>query len=155
MANYYRSFMPNCSSVMRPLTQSQNQVKLTWTQECEDVFVKMKELLTSAPILAYPDYDPEAGPFILTSDGSSCGAGGYLAQSQGGQERVIGYFSKGFTESQAKLAATDKELEGLRAAVKYFRLYILDRNLILRVDHKLIVELSRSKLLNARLFRIY
>ena len=46
-------------------------------------------------------------------------------------------------------------MEGLRAAIKYFRPYILDRNLVLRVDHRPIVELSRSKLLNARLFRIY
>ena len=68
---------------------------------------------------------------------------------------MIGYFSKAFSESQSKLSATDKELEGLREAVKYFRPYILDRKLILRVDHRPIVEISKAKHLNARLFRIY
>ena len=104
--------------------------------------------------MTFPDYKSEE-PLILTTDGSSCGAGGYLSQTQEGKERVIGYFSKIFTDSQSNLSATDKELEALREAIKFFRPYILDRKLILRVDHRPIVELSKAKHLNARLFRIY
>ena len=92
---------------------------------------------------------------ILTSDGSSDGAGGYLSQEQDGGERVIAYFSKIFSESQAKMSATDKELEALRLAVKFFRPYILDRRLRLRVDHRPIVEMAKSKHMNCRLYRIY
>ena len=154
MINYYRTFIPNCSSLLRPLTKAQSKTKLEWTDECQKSFDQVKNLITTAPVLAFPDYT-SSEPLILTSDGSSCGAGGYLSQKQTGVERVIGYFSKVFSDSQAKLSATDKELEALREAIKFFRPYILDRKLILRVDHRPIVELSKAKHLNCRLFRIY
>ena len=154
MLNWYRSFIPNCSSLIRPLTQAQAKTKLVWTDDCQKAFEEVKSLMTTAPVLAYPDYNSKE-PLLLTSDGSSCGAGAYLSQKQGETEKIIGYFSKTFSESQAKLGATDKELEGLREAVKFFRPLILDRLLTLRVDHKPIIEMSKSKYLNSRIFRIY
>ena len=154
MANYYRDFVPNCSAVMRPLTQAQTKVKFEWDEGCQRAFEIMKKALTEAPILAYPDYTLDA-PMILTSDASSGGAGAVLTQVQDGKERVVSYFSKVFSPSQAALSATDQELESLRLAVKHFCPYILGRKLKIRVDHQPIVELSRSKLLSARLFRIY
>ena len=154
MLNFYRAYIPNCSSLLRPLTKAQAKPKLEWSSNCQEAFDRVKELITSSPVLAFPDYKSNE-PLILTSDGSSHGAGGYLSQQQEDQERIIGYFSKVFSDNQAKLSATDKELESLRLAVKFFRPYILDRKLILRVDHRPIVELSKAKHLNARLFRIY
>ena len=154
MVNWYRAFIPNCSTLLRPLTQAQTKIKLVWTDQCQVAFDEAKRLITTAPILTFPDYTISE-PLILTSDGSSNGAGAYLSQKQNGTERIIGYFSKVFSESQAKLGATDKEMEALREAIKFFRPHILDRPLILRVDHRPIVEINKSKHLNSRIFRIY
>ena len=155
MINWYRGFIPNASSLLRPLTRAQSKTKLEWEDSCEAAFSQAKELISSPPVLAFPDYGKDSGKFILTSDGSSDGAGGYLSQVQNGQERVLGYFSKVFAENQAKLSATDKELEGLRECVKFFRHYIIGREVTLRVDHRPIMDMARAKHLNPRLFRIY
>ena len=54
-------------------------------------FRKLKQLLLTAPILAYPQFHGK--PFILDTDFSADpGAiGGVLSQEQDGQERVIAY----------------------------------------------------------------
>ena len=155
MISFYRSHLPHLSSLLRPLTQAQSKPKLEWTEECQTAFEESKKLITRPPILAFPDYRVEAPPFILTSDGSGIGVGAYLAQKQGEVERVIGYFSKVFNDNQSKLSATDKELEGLRLATQFFRPHIVGRQLVLRTDHRPIVDMAKAKHLNARLFRIY
>jgi hypothetical protein len=48
----------------------------------------MKERLTGAPILAYPN---ETDSFVLDTDASATGIGAVLSQVQNGQERVIAY----------------------------------------------------------------
>ena len=47
--------------------------------DCERAFQRLKELLTTTPILKYPDF---SRPFILETDVSGCGLGAVLAQEQ-------------------------------------------------------------------------
>ena len=154
MINFYRTYIPNASVLLKPITKAMSKTRLEWDESCEGAFVKAKQYLMAAPILAYPDYSSNES-FIVTSDASSEGCGGYLSQVHDGGERVISYFSKSFSERQANMSATDKELEGLRESLLFFRPYILDHPLRLRVDHRPLVEMAKSKHLNARLYRIY
>ena len=154
MAGWYRQYIENCSSIMRPLNRATTKNRLVWNEQCQEAFEKVKEHISTSPILAYPDY-ASSEPLIITSDASSSGAGAYLSQYQEGRHRVISYFSKTFSESQSKYSAFDKELEGIRESVKYFRPHILNRKLVIRTDHRPIRELSRAKHLSPRLYRIY
>ncbi|GFY26821.1 retrovirus-related Pol polyprotein from transposon 297 [Trichonephila clavipes] len=52
---------------------------------------KLKEALTSSPILIYPQPDK---PFILDTDASNEGVGAVLSQEIDGQERVVAYWSQ-------------------------------------------------------------
>ena len=69
--------------IARPLTAltrkgkcpSPNQVD--WTEECEEAFNKVKELLTHAPMLHPPDLSK---PFFLSTDASERGFGAVLEQ---------------------------------------------------------------------------
>ena len=45
-----------------------------WTTECEAAFRKLKEVLSSAPVLAYPRFGTEC-EFILETDASYIGLG--------------------------------------------------------------------------------
>ena len=71
--------------------QSKRTAKKTlieWTEAANSAFETLKELCTSTPILAYPDYQL---PFILCTDISSEGLGAVLCQEQEGKLRVIAY----------------------------------------------------------------
>ena len=62
-----------------------------WTPEHQEPFDKSKEALTSAPILAYPNY---TWPFILETDASLKGLGAVLLQEDdAGNIHVICYAS--------------------------------------------------------------
>jgi hypothetical protein len=48
-----------------------------WSSQCEDVFLTLKKLLTTAHVLAQPDIEK---PFDVYCDTSNTGIGGVLIQ---------------------------------------------------------------------------
>ena len=63
-----------------------------WTPTCQEGFDQLKEPLTEAPILAYPDYSE---PFILETDASLKGLGAMLSQKGDNKEvQVVTYASQ-------------------------------------------------------------
>jgi hypothetical protein len=56
------------------------------------VFNKLNELLSSTPIIGYPDYKL---PFELHTDASVIGLGAVLYQNQGGLNRPLAFARKG------------------------------------------------------------
>ena len=86
LCSYYRHF--GFADIARPLYRlTEGQREFWWTSECEDAFHRLKTLLTTAPILAFPTADDL---FILDTDASNTLLGTVLSQVQGGQEKVIG-----------------------------------------------------------------
>lgn len=82
-AGYYRRFIKN---VAHSLTE--RTAKFAWTTECTQAFNELRQLLCSAPILAYPDFTRQ---FILDTDASDTGLGAVHSQvDDEGRERVIG-----------------------------------------------------------------
>ncbi len=65
--------------------------------EQEDAFIKLKEALCKAPVLAYPDPDL---PYVVDTDASNLAIGAVLSQVQEGEEKGIIEGSKAFSGSQ-------------------------------------------------------
>lgn len=76
MVGYYRGFCKNFSTVVAPLTKLlSSKVKFDWSSQCQLAFVNVKNLISSAPVLAAPRL---GDPFHLQVDASNLGAGAAL-----------------------------------------------------------------------------
>jgi hypothetical protein len=67
---------------------------------------RLKEALTSPPILAYSVPDSK---FILDTDASDCAVGGILSHLQDNQEKIIAYMSNAFNKEEQIYCVTRKE----------------------------------------------
>jgi len=76
LCSYYRKFIPNFSKIAKPLTELlKKNAPFEWNQRAEDAFVSLKEILTTEPLLQYPDFSK---PFVLTTDARSEALGAIL-----------------------------------------------------------------------------
>ena len=68
LASYYRRFIENFAQIAKPLHRlTERNSKFVWTKKCQNSFEELRQRLTSAPILAHPDF---SRPFILDMDAS-------------------------------------------------------------------------------------
>ncbi|GFU37567.1 retrovirus-related Pol polyprotein from transposon opus [Trichonephila clavipes] len=108
LCTYYRKFVKNFSTIARPLHKlTKAKQKFIWTVDCNNVFNKLKDALTSTLILAYPEIGKQ---FILETDASHESIGAVLSQDIDGLERVIAYFSKCLSKPERNYCVTRKEL---------------------------------------------
>ena len=100
--NIVRKFIPNRATVIEPLVALTRKsvanlktLRNHWGSDEDAASIKVKELLTSAPVLHFPQFHK---PFIIHVDANDCGAGAFLAQKEdNGELAIITYFNKRFT----------------------------------------------------------
>jgi RNase H-like domain found in reverse transcriptase len=107
LSNFYRRFIEGYSSFTSVMTKLlQKNVEFVWTEECQIVFDQLKDKLTSAPVLAFANFEL---PFILTTDASDSGIGGVLSQIDKQEERPVAFLSRTLSGSERHYATTHKE----------------------------------------------
>jgi hypothetical protein len=88
LAGYYRWFISNFSKIVKLMTKLlEKEAKFKWSPQCEEVFLTLKKLLTTAPVLTQPDIEKL---FDVYCDASGTGIIGVLMQDG----RVIAYASR-------------------------------------------------------------
>jgi hypothetical protein len=87
---------------------------ILWTNNAQDAFVKLTELLSNAPVLAYADYSL---PFTVHTDASIHGLGAVLYQTQDNKERPIAFASRGLKPSERNYPTHKLEFLALKWAV--------------------------------------
>ncbi|XP_060568984.1 uncharacterized protein LOC132727472 [Ruditapes philippinarum] len=143
LASYYRKFISGHANLTFHLNElTQKKKKFIWTEDCQESFDKLKEKLTSPPVLAFPQ---ENGLFILDTDGCNTSIGCVLSQEQNGEEKVISYASKSLSKSQQRYCTTFIELLAVVTFVKYFRHYLWGRKFLIRTDHASLIWLKNFK----------
>ena len=134
LANYYRRFIKDFAQIAKPLHKlTERTSSFLWTTECQKSFEILRHLLSSPPILSYPDFTK---PFILDTDASNDGIGGVLSQlDKDGREHVVAYGSRLLTKPERNYCVTRKELLAVVTFVTHFRTYLLGHTFTLRTDH--------------------
>jgi len=133
LCTYYRKFVPGFATLAGPLhdlTCARQQ--FLWTEIQEKAFKTLKQMLCSAPILAYPIPGER---FVLDTDASGSGIGGVLSQLVEGKERVIAYFSTRLSKAERNYCVTRRELLAIIKSVKHFHKYLYGQSFALRTDH--------------------
>ena len=165
LASYYGRFIPNFAKLAGPLhvliVPASTKQKLRkgeihkkdlppfeWTEQCQQSFDTLKDALTSAPVLAYPDYSK---PFILETDASLKGLGAVLSQRGDDNEvRVVAYASRSLHPSERSMrdySSAKIELMALKWAVcEKFKDYLLGSKFTVYTDNNPIVHIQKSKL---------
>ncbi|XP_071917147.1 uncharacterized protein [Coffea arabica] len=90
-AGFYRRFIKDFSKIGAPLFQLlQKEVPFEFDESCKGAFDRLKELLTSSPIIQPPDWNL---PFEIMCDASDYAVGAVLGQRVGKAAHAIYYAS--------------------------------------------------------------
>lgn len=126
MADFYRRFIPNFSSIAFPLTDltkkdRPNSIK-DWQDKHEKAFQTLKNRLTSSPILRLPVFH-EGNPLVVPTDASYVGLGAVLLQEFEGEGRLsIAYASKKLLPWERNYSVIEKECLGIIWGVEKFHI---------------------------------
>ena len=88
--------------------------KFLWTDQCEESFQKLKQLLMTGPVLLIADPD---GDFVLCTDARKEGLGGFLLQN----DHAIYYESWKLKEHEKNYPMHDHKLAAIIHTLKMWR----------------------------------
>ncbi len=139
VTGWYRKFIKNFSEKARPLTKLlEKNAVFVWNTEQEDAFIFLKNCLITARVLAHSKPDAE---FVVTTDASSVGIEGELAQTDDGNLHPVAYFGRSQTKRERSYPTYDLDVLAIRDTLKYNRYYLLGREFRLRTDHKPLLKM--------------
>ena len=142
LCSYYRRFISGFANLAAPLhALTRKNARFSWGSEQEEAFEKLKEKLTTAPILGMPR---DEGTYYLDTDASDIGLGAVLSQEQDGEEVVLAYASRIMSRAEQNYDVTRRELLAVVFGLKIYRQYLLGREFVIRTDHSALQSLRKA-----------
>ncbi|KAJ0744829.1 putative nucleotidyltransferase, Ribonuclease H [Helianthus annuus] len=139
LAGYYRKFIRHFGIIAAPLHMLLGKEAFEWTLAANTAFLKLKEVMTTPPILRLPDWTQ---PFIVECDACGSGLGAILVQDK----RPVAYYSEAIKGKALHLSTYEKEMLAVVKAVKKWRPYLLGKPFIVRTDHKALKHLLEQRI---------
>ena len=123
---------------------SSKGVAWAWSAACAAAFQAIKQALTTAPCLAFPDFSQ---PFEVHTDASLHGLGAVLYQNG----RPVAFESRGLTPAEINYATGEQELLAVVHALTVWRCYLKGApEFRVVTDHKAITYLDSLPTLSRR-----
>ncbi|KAJ1700964.1 hypothetical protein LUZ63_000743 [Rhynchospora breviuscula] len=129
LTGYYRRFIRHYASIAAPLTDLLTKEGFKWSDHATQAFTMLKSAMTSAPVLALPDFSSQ---FVLETDASGVGIGVVLMQ----HSHPIAFYSQKLSKTMQGKSTYVRELFAVQSAVAKWRQYLLGNNFIIRTDHR-------------------
>jgi hypothetical protein len=121
LTGYYRKFIRNYWIIALPLTQLLKKgVLFTWGPAQHTAFATLKTAMSSAPVLALPDFNLQ---FVLETDASHNGVGAVLMQ----QDHPVAFLSRALGPRNQALSVYEKECLAILLAIEKRRVIRLKR----------------------------
>ena len=138
MVSFYRAYIKNLTHDLEPLLEllSKN-IHWSWSERHEAAFQQIKGKLKELPTLKYPDEEPGAGAYIITTDASNLSIAGLIAQKSrdGKSEDLIACYGRSLRTNEVNWTTGEKECLAMIIAVIKFRHLIVGKPLIIRSDN--------------------
>ncbi|XP_037526097.1 uncharacterized protein LOC119403222 [Rhipicephalus sanguineus] len=153
LTGYYREFVPNYAEISHPLTELTKKGspnKLDWRDKHQDAFQKLKETMSSQPILNAPNLER---PFVLRTDASSRSLGAVLLQEYNGHLHPVSYASRKLLPREAAYSTIERECLAIVWGVQKFHVYLYGRPFILQSDHQPLKYINSARQVNTRVLR--
>ena len=139
---YMAKFLDRQSQLSAPLRALlRDEVDWTWSPVQEEALVKLKALVTAAPVFAF--YSPRART-VVSADASSFGIGAVLLQVQeDGRKAPVMYISRALTPTEQNYAQIEKEALAMTWACEKFHCYLFgsEEPFLIETDHKPLVTI--------------
>ena len=137
MANCSRKYIKDFATILTaPLRElTKKNVRFKGERKHSEAFEKLKDELTSAPVMAYFDTKKET---ILTADVSPVGISAISSQKVKSQKdpQAVAYASRALTAVEKRYSQTEKESLGIVWGIENFHLYVYGTHFTLVTDHK-------------------
>jgi transposase InsO family protein len=131
LANYYRRFIHDYAKIALPLySLLGSKATWQWTPDHDSAFASLKQALSSAPLLATPDFSK---PFVVQCDASDFAIGSVLSQGTDADHRVIAYESRKLKDAETRYLNHDKELLSVVHALRTWRHLLIGSPFTVRV----------------------
>jgi hypothetical protein len=124
-----------------PLTNLTKKGSFEWNDEAQVTMEKMKEVMSTCPVLALLDFSI---PFTLECDASGEGIGAVLMQNR----HPIAYESQKLKVPELLYKIYDKEMLAIMHALAKFRQYLVGARFVVKSDHNSLKYLLEQKDLN-------
>ena len=130
LCSYYRRYIRQfalIASTLHDLTKK--GVKFRWTQKEIDAFNKLKQKLTTGPVLILSDLQKS---FVVRCDASGSSIGAVLEQDG----HVIAYESRRLRPEEQSANIYEKELFAILHALHSWKHYLLGADFVVETDHQ-------------------
>lgn len=141
LTGYYRKFIKHYGLISKPLTDLLKNDSFIWSSTAGLAFQQLKQAMTSAPILALPNFQL---PFVLETDASGYGIGAVLQQAG----KPIAFLSKSLCPKNQALSIYEREFLVVLMAVQKWRGYLQGHKFIIKTDQQALKYLLDQKSLS-------
>lgn len=140
LSGYYRKFVHQYGIISQPLTHLLHKnVPFVWSSETQKAFDHLKKALTTALVLALPDFSKQ---FVIETDASDTGVGAVLLQDG----HPLAYVSRGLGPRTRGLSTYEKEYMAILLAMEQWRAYLQHAEFLILTDHSSLAHLEDQRL---------
>lgn len=135
---YYRKFVQDYGIIARPLTAMTKKGLFVWTKEGREAFEKLKQAMTTTPVLALPNFEVL---FEVHTDASDVGIGAVLVQ----KGQPLAFLSKALGVRKVEWSVYVKEMMAVVEAVRVWRPYLVGRKFLIITDQQPLKHLLEQR----------
>jgi hypothetical protein len=135
LAGFYRRYIRNFALIANPLFKLlRDDTKFEWDPECDHAFDTLKTTLTTAPVLAIPNWHKR---FLLTTDAAKTGLSYCLSQKDDkGKERPIAFMSRATRPAEQRYSIAELEMLAIVEGCKAYHIYLATNEFDIITDCK-------------------